>query len=55
MSWSGCYAPSDRELRILVLRHYFDLSEREVADELDIAPGTGQEHSDRALAKLRVS
>ena len=46
---------TDRERRVIVLRHYFDLSEREVADELSIAPGTVKSTLSRALAKLRVS
>lgn len=46
---------TDRERRVVVLRHYFDLSEREVARELDIAPGTVKSTLSRALAKLRVS
>ena len=48
-------ALTDRERRVIVLRHYFDLSEREVADELGIAPGTVKSTLSRALAKLRVS
>jgi len=46
---------TDRERRVVVLRHYFDLSEREVAEELGIAPGTVKSTLARALAKLRVS
>jgi len=46
---------TDRERRVVVLRHYFDLSEREVAEELAIAPGTVKSTLARALAKLRVS
>ena len=45
---------TDRERRVMVLRHYFDLSELEVADELGIAPGTVKSTRSRALAKLRV-
>ena len=46
---------ADRERAVVVLRHYCDLSEKEVAAELDIAPGTVKSLSSRALAKLRVS
>lgn len=46
---------TERERRVVVLRHYFDLSEREVAEELSIAPGTVKSTLARALAKLRVS
>jgi RNA polymerase sigma factor (sigma-70 family) len=46
---------TDRERRVVVLRHYFDLSEREVAEELAIAPGTVKSTLARALSKLRVS
>jgi DNA-directed RNA polymerase specialized sigma24 family protein len=38
-----------------VLRHYCDLSEKEVAAELNIALGTVKSLSSRALAKLRVN
>jgi RNA polymerase sigma-70 factor (sigma-E family) len=46
---------TERERRVVVLRHYFDLSEREVAEELGIAPGTVKSTLARGLAKLRVS
>jgi RNA polymerase sigma-70 factor (sigma-E family) len=46
---------TDKERRVVVLRHYFDLSEAEVARELDIAPGTVKSTLSRALGKLRVS
>jgi DNA-directed RNA polymerase specialized sigma24 family protein len=39
----------------VVLRHYFDLSEADVAAELGITPGTVKSTLARALAKLRVS
>jgi DNA-directed RNA polymerase specialized sigma24 family protein len=40
---------------VVVLRHYFDLSEAEVARELKIAPGTVKSTLSRALRKLRVT
>lgn len=45
---------TERERRVVVLRHYFDLSEAEVARELGIAPGTVKSALSRALRKLRV-
>lgn len=45
---------TDRERRVVVLRHYFDMSEAEVARELRIAPGTVKSALSRALRKLRV-
>ena len=46
---------TDRERRVVVLRHYFDLSEADVAAELGIAPGTVKSTLFRALGKLRTS
>ncbi|MBA2952281.1 SigE family RNA polymerase sigma factor [Nocardioides sp. MAH-18] len=46
---------TDRERRVVVLRHYFDLSEAQVARELGIAPGTVKSALSRALGKLRVT
>jgi RNA polymerase sigma-70 factor (sigma-E family) len=46
---------TDRERRVVVLRHYCDLSEADVAHELGIAPGTVKSTLARALRKLRVS
>jgi RNA polymerase sigma-70 factor (sigma-E family) len=46
---------AERERTVLVLRHYFDLSEKDVAAELGIAVGTVKSLTARALAKLRVS
>lgn len=46
---------TERERRIVVLRHYFDLPEAEVAAELGISRGTVKSTLSRALAKLRVS
>ncbi|HKT05095.1 MAG TPA: SigE family RNA polymerase sigma factor [Rugosimonospora sp.] len=44
-----------RERAVIVLRHYFDLPEVEVASELDITVGTVKSTNARALGKLRVS
>ena len=46
---------TDRERRVVVLRHYYDLAEADVAAELGVATGTVKSTLSRALAKLRVS
>ncbi|MCY1139275.1 SigE family RNA polymerase sigma factor [Actinoplanes sp. Pm04-4] len=46
---------ADRERAVVVLRHYFDLSEKEVAAELGVAVGTVKSLNSRALSKLRVT
>ncbi|NYJ01197.1 RNA polymerase sigma-70 factor (sigma-E family) [Nocardioides thalensis] len=46
---------TEKERRVVVLRHYCDLSEADVAQELRIAPGTVKSTLARALQKLRVS
>ena len=46
---------TDRERQVVVLRHYFDLSEAEVAAELGVARGTVKSTLSRALVKLRVA
>ena len=46
---------TERERRVVVLRHYFDLSEAEVADELGVARGTVKSTLSRALGKLRIA
>jgi len=48
-------ALTDRERRVVVLRHYFDLSEADVARELGVSTGTVKSTLSRALAKLRVT
>ncbi|GAB2973012.1 SigE family RNA polymerase sigma factor [Nocardioides montaniterrae] len=44
--------PVDRE--VLVLRFYADLSERDTADALGVAPGTVKSRTSRALAALAL-
>jgi RNA polymerase sigma-70 factor (sigma-E family) len=44
-----------RERTIVVLRHYLDLSEAEVAAELEVSLGTVKSTNSRALAKLRIT
>jgi RNA polymerase sigma-70 factor (sigma-E family) len=45
---------TEKERRVVVLRHYYDLPEAVVAHELGIALGTVKSTLSRALAKLRV-
>lgn len=45
---------SDPEREILVLRHYADLSFREIADLLGVPLGTALARAHRALGRLRV-
>ncbi|MGL5826548.1 MAG: SigE family RNA polymerase sigma factor [Nocardioides sp.] len=44
-----------REREVVVMRHYFDQSEAEVARELGISAGTVKSALSRALAKLRAT
>jgi RNA polymerase sigma-70 factor (sigma-E family) len=44
-----------KERAVVVLRHYFDLSEQDVALELGIALGSVKSTNARALAKLRAT
>jgi RNA polymerase sigma-70 factor (sigma-E family) len=46
---------SARERQVVVLRHYFDLPEAEVAAELGVSRGTVKSTLSRALGKLRVA
>lgn len=43
-----------RQREVLVLRHYEELSEREIAEALGIAPGSVKSHASRAAAALRA-
>ncbi|OXM71161.1 SigE family RNA polymerase sigma factor [Amycolatopsis vastitatis] len=45
---------TDRERAVVVLRHFFDLPEADVARELGVSVGTVKSTNSRALAKLRV-
>ncbi len=44
-----------KERAVIVLRHYFDVTEADVARELDMPLGTVKSLNARGLAKLRVS
>lgn len=46
---------SPRERTIVVLRHFWDLSEADVAVELKVSVGTVKSTASRALAKMRMS
>jgi RNA polymerase sigma-70 factor (sigma-E family) len=46
---------SVRERAVIVLRHYLDLSEADVAAELNLSVGTVKSLNSRGLAKLRVA
>jgi len=48
-------ALSPRERAVIVLRHFFDASEADVARELDLPAGTVKSLNSRALAKLRIA
>ncbi|HET9499342.1 MAG TPA: SigE family RNA polymerase sigma factor [Marmoricola sp.] len=43
-----------RQREVLVLRYFLDLSEREIAETLGIAPGSVKSHASRATAALRA-
>lgn len=43
---------SERQREVLVLRYWLDLSEKEIAEALGMAPGTVKSHAHRALAAL---
>jgi RNA polymerase sigma-70 factor (sigma-E family) len=47
-------ALSPRERAVIVLRHYLDLPEAEVARELNLSVGTVKSLNSRGLAKLRL-
>ena len=42
-----------KQSAVVILRYYLDLSEAEIAETLDIAPGSVKSHAHRALAKLK--
>lgn len=44
-----------RQREVLTLRYYLDLSEAQIADALDIAPGSVKAHAHRGLAALRAA
>lgn len=42
-----------RQREVLLLRYYLDLGEAQIADALDISPGSVKTHASRGLAALR--
>ncbi|MFI9449419.1 SigE family RNA polymerase sigma factor [Amycolatopsis sp. WAC 01375] len=46
---------TDRERAVVVLRHFFDLKESDVAGELGVSVGTVKSTNSRALTKLRIT
>jgi RNA polymerase sigma-70 factor (sigma-E family) len=44
---------TERERKVVVLRHYYDLSEADTAHELGVTVGTVKSTASKALAKLR--
>lgn len=44
---------SERQREVLVLRHYLDWSEAQIADALDISPGSVKAHAHRGSLALR--
>jgi len=53
--WPLVQALPPRQRAVVVLRYYENLSEREIADTLRIAPGTVKSTASAALAALRLS
>jgi RNA polymerase sigma factor, sigma-70 family len=43
----------DRQREVIILRYYVDLSEAQIAEALDIAPGSVKTHAHRGLRALR--
>ena len=53
--WQALAELPPRQRAVVVLRYYEDLSEREIADLLSIAPGTVKSQCSAALGKLRTT
>lgn len=53
--WPHVLALPPRQRAVMVLRYYEGLSEREIADALDCAPGTVKASAHRALKTLRAT
>lgn len=52
--WDAMAHLPDRQRAVLVLRYFYDLSERDTAASLDCRPGTVKSLTSRALAALRM-
>ena len=46
---------TELERKVMVLRYYFDLSEKDTADEIGVGVGTVKSTAARARAKIRES
>lgn len=53
--WPLILALPERQRAVLVLRYYEDLSESEIAEVLEVTPGTVKSTAHRALANLRTA
>jgi len=53
--WDVLATLPPRQRAVLVLRFYEDLSEREIATALSVAPGTVKSQASKGLAALRVA
>ncbi|GAA6524726.1 SigE family RNA polymerase sigma factor [Intrasporangium sp. DVR] len=51
---SSLRALPHRQREVLVLRYYLDLSEAQIAETLDISPGSVKAHAHRGLSTLRA-
>ena len=52
--WQAVLSLPPRQRAVTVLRYYEDLSEAEIAETLDMAPGTVKSHSHAAARRLAV-
>ncbi|KQZ76181.1 SigE family RNA polymerase sigma factor [Nocardioides sp. Root151] len=52
--WSAVQQLPARQRAVIVLRYYEDLSEAEIAETLEISPGTVKSQASRAMATLRT-
>ena len=50
--WQGICGLPYRQRQVLVLRYYLDQSEAEIAETLEVSPGSVKRHASRALAAL---
>lgn len=51
--WRAILRLSPRQRAVIALRYYEDLSEREIAETLQMSAGAVKKHADRAMARLR--
>lgn len=53
--WQALATLPARQRAVVVLRYYEDLSEREIAEALSIAPGTVKSQCSAGLQRLRAA